>query len=143
MILEYACCENCPCVLVARLAVSSLYLSCSKLNLEPEPKRDLRVAAYVECKIHPSLAPLLALISVAGLCYFSPTLKPFPYSTHAPPPPIPVSPTPLFYPLTPDRREEKDREKTNRIQTFKQNIQSSKKQKNRLKKYDLNIHEFA
>ena len=70
MILEYACCANFPCVLVARLAVSSLYLSCSKLNLEPEPKRDLRVAAYVEGKIRPSLAPLLALISVAGLCYF-------------------------------------------------------------------------
>ena len=82
MILEYACCVNFPYVLVARLAVSSLYLSCSKLNLEPEPKRDLRVAAYVECKIHPSLAPLLALINVAGLCYFmvssfSPPLIPF------------------------------------------------------------------
>ena len=70
MILEYACCANFPCDLVARLAVSSLYLSCSKLNLEPESKRDLRVAAYVEGKIHPCLAPLLALISVAGLCYF-------------------------------------------------------------------------
>ena len=69
------------------------------------------MAAYVECKIHPSLAPLLALINVAGLCYFFPTLKPFPNSTHTPPPPDPCLPNTPVHPLTPDRRVTRMEEK--------------------------------
>lgn len=53
-----------PSAYVIRLAFSCPCLNCSVYNLRSEPKRDLRITAYVECQLGANLTPLLALTTI-------------------------------------------------------------------------------